>query len=714
MNSENINRLKKYLFLISMFFSLLIWGHILYIYLYDGAIETPIEWWSVSEWIIWDFPHLNPLINSNDYNKNIIYMLYRSLLKYDFENKKIVWDLANCDIKNLHNIKCYLEDWAKWSNWKDITTDDVISTYNIIKNSDINPLIGSLIKETSIEWGSWIIIFKNKISDINFLQALFQPIVSKEVLDNIWNKELFWKFNPIDWVFSGPYKVDTVSYDDSLGIQKLILTKNQEYKKENILISKYIYKIFRDTEHFLKHKDTINVFLDKNNIVWDTVSRLDKVSFYLNKYMSIFINEEKIKNPDLRSFILSKIDNKNIIKSLWTSYTEANNAYLLEWIKSRFESQNLNLENTIREMWYYKKDFLISSLKENKKNDEKTSSWKINSDLKYIVSPINKKYNFLNEDNILISWTTLWENVEEVYINDYKLSSFKPWNKEFFYRIKREFKNINIWENNYKLYFSNWWKKELKEEFYIIFSKDKEKLKSIQDNYFKTQTNETKPQTTLNEEKKQKIAKLDDKYYYDYNLNKFTLKLYYVEDNPELVWVANIIKNSLETYWIIINTIPISLSDLNKKITAWEKDYDMILVWLDLGIFDFNIFPYFHSSQSKAWFSFSNIKNLNLDILLEDLKNNLLSEEERLDKMKKVIEIINDRKIFKPIYRKENIVLIDKNIKNFKLNKNIASSLAINDALNKSYITSQKEIDLKTKSLSNFLDFILKVFKNEW
>jgi hypothetical protein len=58
-----------------------------------------------------------------------------------------------------------------------------------------------------------------------------------------------------------------VSYDDSLGIQKLILTKNQEYKKENILISKYIYKIFRDTEHFLKHKDTINVFLDKNNIV---------------------------------------------------------------------------------------------------------------------------------------------------------------------------------------------------------------------------------------------------------------------------------------------------------------------------------------------------------------------------------------------------------------------------------------------------------------
>jgi hypothetical protein len=81
--------------------------------------------------------------------------------------------------------------------------------------------------------------------------------------------------------------------------------------------------------------------------------------------------------------------------------------------------------------------------------------------------------------------------------------------------------------------------------------------------------------------------------------------------------------------------------------------------------------------------------------------------------MKKVIEIINDRKIFKPIYRKENIVLIDKNIKNFKLNKNIASSLAINDALNKSYITSQKEIDLKTKSLSNFLDFILKVFKNE-
>ncbi len=69
MNKENLNRLKKYLFLISMFFALILWWHILYVYLYNDAIENPTEWWSISEWIIWDFPTLNPLLSSNDITK---------------------------------------------------------------------------------------------------------------------------------------------------------------------------------------------------------------------------------------------------------------------------------------------------------------------------------------------------------------------------------------------------------------------------------------------------------------------------------------------------------------------------------------------------------------------------------------------------------------------------------------------------------------------
>ncbi len=718
MIKENINRLKKYLFLISIFFSVLIGSHILYIYMYDNAEEIATEWGTISEWIIWDFPHLNPLLNSTDYNKNILSMLYRSLLKYDFKNKSITSDLATCNIKNLNYIECYLENNIQWSNGKEINSDDVVATYNIIKNSDINPVMRSFLKDTTIESKKWMITFSNTNNDINFLKVFFQPIVPKEILDNIWNKELFWKFNPVDGIFSGPYKVEVISYDDSLWIQKLILSKNEYYKKINVLIAKYIYKFFRDQEHFLKHKDTINVFFDKNNIIWESIPRLNNISYSLHQYISLFLNEEKIKNYNLRNFILSKIDTNNILTNLWKWYKEAENAYLMSGVIYKHEVQNLNLENTVQEMWFYKKDFLLKHLiDETKKIEEKKIEEKINSNLVYISwSIINKKYNFIHEDNILISGITKDDRVEEVYVNEYKLSWFKKWNKDFFYRLKTDFKNISIWENNYKIYFSIWWKKELKEEFFITFSTDINKLKTIEDNFFKKdiKIEDKKVKQVVNEERKQKIIALNDTYYYDYNLNKFRLKLYYINDNSELISVSNTIKNSLETYGIIVDSVWLSLSELNKKITSWEKDYDIILVGIDLWIFDFNIYPYFHSSQSQLWFNFSNLKNLKWDILLEELKTNFIDINKRIEIQKQIMDIIYDKKIFKTLYKKINTVLIDKNIKNFKLSETMPYDLWVNDSIENSYVTNEKKINFKEKSFYNFLDFILKILKNEW
>jgi hypothetical protein len=49
-----------------------------------------------------------------------------------------------------------------------------------------------------------------------------------------------------------------------------------------------------------------------------------------------------------------------------------------------------------------------------------------------------------------------------------------------------------------------------------------------------------------------------------------------------------------------------------------NKDYDMILVGINLGYFDYNLFPYLHSSQIKTGFNLGKIKKLSLDILLEE------------------------------------------------------------------------------------------------
>jgi MarR-like DNA-binding transcriptional regulator SgrR of sgrS sRNA len=119
--------------------------------MYEGAEETPVVGGTISEAIIGNFPHLNPLLPSTGYNAYINSILYRSLLRYDTKEQKIQSDLASCDISNLSLIECYLENNIKWSDGRAITEDDIIATLNLIEKSNINPGISSLLENTTIE-----------------------------------------------------------------------------------------------------------------------------------------------------------------------------------------------------------------------------------------------------------------------------------------------------------------------------------------------------------------------------------------------------------------------------------------------------------------------------------------------------------------------------------------------------------------------------------
>lgn len=710
MNLEIKKKLKKYLFLISIFFSILIFSHILYIYLYHDSIEKPIKWWSISEWIIWDFPHLNPLLNSTDYNRNIIYLLYRWLMKYNYEEKKLESDLANCEIRNLLYIECYIKQNQKWSDWKNITTEDIVSTYNVLKNTNINNLASTLLKSTTIEHQEWIIRFSNTIEDINFLQILTIPIVPKDILDNIWNKELYWKFNPIDWIFSWPYIIDTVSYDDSLWIQKLILTKNPYYKEKNILIQRYIFKFFKDQNHLLKHKDNISIFFDLQRIFQETTPRLEKKTYFLNRFTSLFINEDKIKDENLRWFIIENIKVDNILNLLPKQFIKIDNIFNIKEKKENKQT-NYNLEQMLKNLWYFKKENLILEIiKDNKSKNEI-----LESKTKVIFSPFNLKYNFLSKDNVLIKWK-VENNVENVYINDYKLTWFKPGDTEFYYRLKENFSNIKTWKNTYKVEFEIWNEKKIVDEFYVYYEKDEERLNILKEKVKKELEEKIKKEIKDEDKNKiqEKINSLENNFYYNKNYEKFKLKLYYLDDIKELSIVANSIKTQIETFWIRLDIIPISLKELNEKISNGDKDYDMIIVWIDLWFFDFNIYPYFHSSESKNWYNFSNTRDLNLDILLEELKSQILSLEKRNELKEKINEILNKKNIIKTIYKKGNNVFIDKNIKNLTLQETYSSNLFLYEKILDSYITTEKKVLLEKKWIKDFINFIFKNLKNDW
>ncbi len=739
---ENIiPKLKKYLFFISIIFFIASFSHIFYVYIYSNARTSPLAWWTISEWIIWDFPHLNPLIPSSDYNKYIINILYRSLLKYDYKENKFVPDLASCDIKNLAYIECYLNDNIKWSDGTPLNIDDVKATYDSILSTEVNPIISSLLKDTKIETKDNIIIFSNTRNDINFLNVLLQPIVSQKILNTIGVKEINSQFPIEGWLYSWYFKLESVGQEENVWIKKMTLVKNTQYFNNKFLIDKIIFKVFTDTSHFLKHKDTINIFNDKSSLIGETIPRLQSFDYTMPQYVSLFLNVDTIDNRDLRTFILDKIDRQNIIKIIdEKNFKALDNPYFITWSIDR-ELSAKNIDSIMAQKWYYKSSELIKffiddieTQEKNKKKKEETlnssKQWQINLDEKntILVSPTPYKYNFITQDDILLKWNVNNSNVTKVYVNDYALKWFKQGDEFFHYRLKQDdYQTIKEGKNVYKISFEINGKKLYKDEIIYYFYKDEAKLSQIKESLIhpikqeitssfsgtsdiKTATwtdNSTSSKLTQEQEKDlKKIESLDEKFFYNKKQEQFSLKLIYIDSDKNMQLIAENIKMSLNQFWILVNTSAINVSDLNTMLQKWEKDYDIILAWINLGYFDFNIFPYFHSSQIKNAYNFSNYKKLSLDIALEELKSTTLSPEKITELEKKVVEIIKNEAVMKVLYTPILKQLVDKNIKRYEFPTYLKDDSLRIESLKNAYLLEKKIINVKSKWFSDFIKFL--------
>ena len=770
-------RLKKYLFLISIIFVVLTTSHLIYSYIYSDAKETAIKWWSISEALIGQTPSLNPLKNSSANDQYINSIVYRSLLKYDVKSKTIKPDLAKCDTRNLLKIECFLQTNIKWSNWDEISADDIIATFKTLKDSKVNPIMNSLLKNTTIEKTKTSIIFTNTKKDINILKIFFQPIVSQKILNIISQKEIEWNFSISSWIYSWKYKVTNILKEETSNITTVTLEKNTSYYKNNVYIDTIIFRVFPDFSNFLKNKNSINIFNDKNNLIAWSVPKLGEHKYSLPQYVSLFTNTRNITNNDFRKLILSEINKDEIIKELWEkNFKKIKNPYLSD-IYVKETNSNKTFKNILNKKWYYSLEDLEIKLKQSlEKEKNSNSSWSlikqinnisweskikegspiipdsfnnkekielnsaeekiINSKSNIIFSPSwVDKYNFVSRNDYLLKWKTK-PNTTEVYINDYKLKSFTPHSNEFAYRISEKSWNFNTWDNNYKIYFVIDWKKELQEEINFYRDSNKEKLKKAEKDFFENKkeiTNNIKTSTWEKlenknniikkidkniiytksekykkiEEKIKKLKTLDKKYFYNEKLEKYNLELYYVSNKIDIWKTAKYISDKLSEKWIKVSLREISTKDLNWLILEWKKNYDLLLTWVNLSYFDFNIYPYYHSSQIEKWYNFSNFRKLDLDIVLEELKSKILPDDKKLLLEKKVLNIIKENNLSKTLYTPLLSNLVDKNIKWYSLSKEIPEDFYRFEPIYKSYVNEDKKAITDNKGFLWYIKFLI-------
>ena len=712
---------------------MVIGAHMIFVYLYEDAKEVPVKGGVVSEWIIWEFPHLNPLILSTDHNKYINRLLYRSLLSYDIEEGKISNDLASCDTSNLLYVECYLENNISWSNGEAITSEDIISTFNLFKKSEINPVMSSLLSETEIEEKDGVIIFNNEKKDISFLNVFFQPILPANIINNLNTDEMKSSFSPLDSIYSGRYVIGSVDQDETVGITTITLERNTNYFQNNMFIDTLILKLFKDENHFLKHKTSVNIFNDKQNILGESIPRLESFEYILPQFVSVFLNSETMESETMRNYVLRNINRSDLVASLWLdTVQEVKNPFLSETEIDIEKTSDLAF--TLWRQWYQTKEELVSAgEKEQEKKEaeakaiaeeKKTISAEANpqpiakkveqESVSIITNPTDDKYNFITEDNVLLKWKVEDKDVSAVYINDYQLSWFSEWDDVFYYRLIRWYDSISEWKNEYKIYFEKDGKKELVEEIVYFYYTDSEKLQDEKERFFSWEatpsniTNTTASGTwaLVDTSELQKLKNLDDRFYYDEDTNPYSLNLLFINSDKNISDSVNFIKESIENAGIKVNIIESSVASLTNDLRKEDAPYDMVVIWVNLGYLDFNMFPYLHSSQAESGYNFSNIKNLSLDIILEEMKWNNLSNTKILELEDKIGAILKEEQIMKTLYSPKLKLLVDKNIENYSLASYMPDDIYRLNPLINSYISKKKTIDTENKSSLDFVKFL--------
>ena len=789
-----LSKIKKYLFFVSIVLLAVSSSHLIYNYIYDDSKEIAEKWWTVSEAIIWEFPKLNPLKEYHNYNDYINHILYRSLLTYDGKKENISWDLWNCDYSNLAKVECFLNENILWSNWEEISIKDISSTYKIIKETNVNPIIKSILENVEIIEKEKSIIFKSTKKDINVLNILFQPILPESVVNSLSTKSIDGNFSPIDWIYSGKYVISQINQDDTVWITKIFLEKNKKYKNNPAYIDKIIFKLFRDQAHFLKHKNSINIFNDKNNLIWNSVPKLNTYKYYLPQYISLFVNSEKLEYLNIRKYVLENIDTKKLVSKLWKENFKEIKSPFINQLELKIENNNINIKSVLNSLGYYKKSTLwikliwkkaienkekdiikksektysseVSILKEelNKKEDntEKVSEKTelllkdIFKKSKYIYSPNwIDNYNFIKKDDILLKGKS--ENwVNAIFINDYKLKNFKTWDKDFFYRLSKSYENIKEGKNEYNIYFEKKWKKELKEKFTIFYSNDSAKLEKLKEELLaeknkwlkeknekkqKEITSKNKENTEIKEkleaekikkeiiknksnpnltpeqirknkeieELSKKIENLDDNLYYNESFEAYSLNLYFTKTDFHIEKSVEFIKNELYESWIKVNVVWISLLDLKSLLQDEKKNYDLLVTWINLWYFDFNIFPYFHSSQVKSGYNFSKFKKIALDQHLEELKSEKLPKSKIIELEKNIIEILKKEAITKTLYTPLYSNLVDKTVQGYELTNYLPSTKYRFEPLVTSYVLKKNIVNYDNKSISDYFKYLIKI-----
>lgn len=219
---------------------------------------TPTEGGVYTEGVVGNFSNANPLYTTENADSQVSKLLFSSLLTYD-EKNNLVGDLASSwqvDAKGTTYI-VKLKPNITWHDGKPLNSEDVVFTYNTIKNPDAKSYLLQnwlAVKVEKVNNNTVKFILPNAYSP--FPHSLTNGIIPKHLFKDIPAAQLrSTTFNTKSPIGSGPFIWKGVSKDlddDSDQLETIQLTKNNNYFRDKVKLDGITIKTYRD-ENSLKN-----------------------------------------------------------------------------------------------------------------------------------------------------------------------------------------------------------------------------------------------------------------------------------------------------------------------------------------------------------------------------------------------------------------------------------------------------------------------------
>ncbi len=445
-----IKDFKKYILFSLIFFWIILFSHLFYIYLEKQSKPIPVKWWILLEWVITkDIINPLPYIANNYYSKYVQSLLFKSCLND-------LWNTELCNIStNDRKTFTVTLTWNNyWSDWRKITTDDIVFTYSqIIQNNSLNlenPIPNTIQKVEKIWFNKVKIIFKD--TTVNNWSFFKFPILPKHILD--WATKNYYVLNfTKNFINSTCIKIDPSSDFKT----KIVL----DYTKcKNFFINKYQFTLSNNIkwlEKYLTWSSQIDLYNGYENIDKKLFKKFDILLW--NRYV-LFRNTLRQTNNKIKTYI------SNLILSWLKQDIVISNRLIFNWYWL-FLLPKIQLKNIGK---------LISEDVINKtKNDYKNKIIKIDDNTINYNSWDKKFFVQEKKDKIFVKWTLVsW--YKKIWItsnswNKYILRTYVPFSKKFKYVLSETFKNLKTGKNIYKIYWYTWTWENLIWKFTVFYKK---------------------------------------------------------------------------------------------------------------------------------------------------------------------------------------------------------------------------------------------------